>query len=181
MLKATLEFPGREAMDVFCRVRPHNPDEADLVFQEQLRAGEARSAAATVPAKESKAAGAEASATAKLAGEKPTTDETFYRRGKLRYLSDCSAIFFDDIPFNLQKRKKAQACLKVMTEKGAFSRETALHLTGEINPAVIKFCGFGTKHEIKIQGYFANAGDLTGAAKKFIASAGGGKYYLKTD
>jgi len=37
MLKATLEFPEHEPMDVFCRVGPHKHEESEMVFQEVLR------------------------------------------------------------------------------------------------------------------------------------------------
>lgn len=182
MLIATLSFRKGAPMEVYCRFRRHNPTEADLVFQEQLRSGADAAPAAAAPASEEKAKMSAASAAPKAEVENPTATDTLIVRGRFKYHRDCSLIVYDGEPHDLRRRPKAKACLKFLTEKKAFSVKTARHLVKEINPYVVAACGFGTNHDIKIQHYFGGGdGKLAGAAKKFIQSARVGKYYLKME
>ena len=105
-------------------------------------------------------------------------------RGRLKWLPGFDTVWLDDEPHDLRNWDKARACLQMLVEWRAFSKDSALHLVDEIDPYVREQSGLppAPHSVVKIQDYFKDGGPLRDLCKEIVKPvAGEGRYFLKVD
>jgi hypothetical protein len=170
-LEGQLEFTDGHKMRVFCRTRPHTPEEEGVVFQEKMRGAGRRGA-------KEEEAGAET-----LTVRKGGTGE--FVRGRLRCSADFKDVWLGDKHYDLRTRPKAGLCIRYLFENNAFDATSAKHLVDEINPFVRGRGGYESLkfEEVKIQHYFNDPKkELPELCKQLIGAVHRkGRYFLKVE
>jgi hypothetical protein len=123
-------------------------------------------------------------ATEANAHEVPTMriESQIFTHGRFKYRGDFEVVWFDGVEYKLQRRRKAQLCLKFLVDKLAFDVASAQHLITEIDPYVREHGEYGSSHDIRIDHYFNDkTGKLPRLRKQLIhCVARNGRFYLKT-